>query len=144
MDKHLAKDIVFKLISPMIVIIGLLIAYINEDDTKNQPMAKIESNTVYPLFPGCIDDDTRKTCFIEQLHQEFKTHLRLPEELTKSNIHVIVGFNVSRQGKLKLHWIKSRTPELRKETVRIFKLLPLMQNKPQSTSMIIVKLEFSS
>lgn len=89
----------------------------------------------YPKFENCstVEGKEGEACFINTIQDVFKTNFN--KELTKEKSSVIALFAVDTLGNFNVLYLDAKNDEIKKETTRIFSLLPKVQpatfnNKP--------------
>ena len=81
-----------------------------------------------PVYPGCESVDATQTekCFYNKLefivHQNFETPQKVKDDRFQGKINVV--FSVSKEGSLKVIYVKSMYKELEDEAIRVFSNLP--------------------
>lgn len=98
-----------------------------------------------PVFPGCegLSNNKREACFQTKIQQHIKQHFKYPEEALKKGISGTVKVQVTINKDGQIENIRTKGPHhlLEEESVRIFKLVPLL--KPALENGNPVKIPFS-
>ena len=86
------------------------------------------SNEQLPLFLNCeeVTSDKYEACFYNTIKDFFFENFKVPEETSNSNFkgNVIALFETDTLGQFKVIYVDALTEDLKKETKRIFDMLP--------------------
>ena len=84
-----------------------------------------------PVYKGCENEDLHnlEICFNNNLKSDILKEFQIPEIVNKENYkgQIKVVFNVTKEGKFDVLYVKAMYPELEEEVKRIFQKLPTIQ-----------------